>query len=447
VASIYVHKDQASQCGKCGIINFFTRDITIEELPIVIQCSKCSGLLKTSRVLTCKAFRDSSQNTGEWIIIDKPIREKTEKSLVQQLGGMIKHISNLSTELSRQLIESDIILREYKESIINSVSPKWEKLNYVFDIRKKELGKFIEFPFCVIRMTAYDEFIGNNSFLVLMPSFIFINIGILVNSRVSGYNIFIVNKYSKLSWSIPLGIVGIADDINDSNRKIPSVRVAGRKIFGEDVSLIKDEDWVERDIDYSDDNISLNVKNFLGYYKWCIVNGINPYENTIYRLISDAREEINIMLTNEQRLIADLFFKYYRINVCGELSGCVECIGRISKLLMPARLLISDNITTPEAIKIGCQKIKRRTIFDKFIEPDNDYSLIIIDSTDDPFSENELEYLCNNYHGPIINITNDLVLDTYTDNINALNMYAVCQRSYQINGQSFNCIANAVLEL
>jgi hypothetical protein len=189
------------------------------------------------------------------------------------------------------------------------------------------------------------------------------------------------------------------------------------------------------------------VKNFLGYYKWCIVNGINPYENTRYRLISDAREEINIMLTNEQRLIADLFFKYYRINVCGELSKCVEYIGRISKLLMPARLLISDNITTPEAIKIGCQKIKRRTIFDKFIEPDNDYSLIIIDSTDDPFSENELEYLCNNYHGPIINITNDLVLDTYTDNINALNMYAVCQRSYQINGQSFNCIANAVLEL
>lgn len=441
--TVYIQKDQSSQCPSCNEINFFTRDILTNELPIVLKCSKCGKQHRTSIIIKCKAVKGVSQNTGEWIVVDKPIQEETKKSLRQQLDETIRYISNISTELSKKIIDADLLLKEYKQMLINTISPRWERLNYVYDIKKDELLKFTEFPFCVIRMSSNEEFIGNNAFLVLMPDFIYIKIGIEIGNAVKGYNVFIVNKYTKLSWTIPLGIVGIGDEINENNYKILSVRAIGRKLIGEDVSTVKDEAWVEKDVDYSDNNISLIIKSFFGYYKWCLLNNINPYEDPKYKVVTDFRGEVNIMLTDEQRLLAEFFFKNYRINVSGDVDICIANIERIIKILKPSKLVISDNTE----FNIGCARINRRSMFDGFINPDNDYSVIIIDTIDDPMDENELEYLCENYHGPIINITNDLVLDTYTDNINAFNMYSLCQKSYQFGSQKFNCIANAILEL
>lgn len=439
----HILKGTASVCSNCQSINFFIRDVDSNELPIVIQCTRCGNIFTTYNIIKRKVNPAISQATGEWAILDKPVQEKSDKSLRQQLEEGIRYISNISVELAKWLMESELIIKKYKQEIIDATSPKWERMNFIYDVNKKELAKFIEFPFCVIRMVAYDEFIGNNSFLVLMPKFIYIKIGIEVSGRLLGYHAFIVNKYSKLSFNIPLGIVGVGDEIEESLKAKPNIKVTGRKIFGADVSIVQNELWIEKDIDHSDDNVSLRIKSYFGYYKWCLRNGINPYDNLRLKLVTDAREEINLMLTDEQLVIADLLFKYYRINISGDIEMLIPSINRIIALFKPAKIMISDD----DSLRLECGIIKRRVAFDGFINPDNDYSLIILNTMNDPMDERELEYLCEVYHGPIINITDNLVLDTYTDNIQAFNMYALCQKSYQFGAQEFDCIANSILTL
>jgi hypothetical protein len=287
------------RCDHCLSYSRLPEEISVNQFPLILSCPRCNNakylnpatrfpkippLPDIRDIFTIslpKADDEKSLATSEYIEseVEVPCFYATAQELgkltvklFEKLGELGQGIRNFEQEVGQQFLQ----LHEQSQGFAQAWQPA-------------HLESFLNFPFISVPIPCEDELAEHYAAWIISPRFYNPLFGIPIESK-GGFRLRLVNQYTRMSYYFPSWFCKELDFPESLE-----LEVRGRKILGNSLSFCwKDIPGLIQDRDFSEEMVSVYMRNPLESRQWLAQHGISPWTAQSLR-----PEELNIRSVEE----------------------------------------------------------------------------------------------------------------------------------------------------